>query len=57
MKAADANDDGNVDLSDSVCSLMYLFGGGCMPSIQYGICGVDWTPDQLTCEVETACAR
>jgi hypothetical protein len=50
--AADANDDGAVDVSDQLAVLNTLFGNG--PSTAgLGACGVDVTPDGLgSCEQE-----
>ena len=50
QKAADANDDGVVDISDAVFLLSYLFLGGKAPNEPLGGCGIDPTPDELTCE-------
>jgi hypothetical protein len=48
-KSADANDDGSLDISDAVFILDFLFLGGNAPSEPHLVCGVDPTPDTLTC--------
>lgn len=54
-KSADANDDGSLDLSDSVAVLAHLFlGAGGLPAPFPG-CGVDPTDDPLTCEQSPSC--
>ncbi len=53
--AGDANDDGQLDISDPVFLLAYLFLGGNAPDDPLGSCGVDPTPDGLTCESFPAC--
>lgn len=57
QKAGDANDDGNLDISDAVFLLSYLFLGGEVPKEPLGICGIDPTPDELTCESFTGCQK
>jgi PKD repeat protein len=54
-KAADTNDDGTVDISDPVFLLGYLFLGGKAPKEPLGTCGLDPTPDELTCQSFTRC--
>ncbi len=48
--AADANDDGTVNLVDAVALLFYLFEGGEPPPEPFTICGPDPTEDAPTCE-------
>jgi hypothetical protein len=55
QKAADTNDDGAVDVSDAIFLLGYLFLGGISPTEPLGTCGMDPTPDRLTCENFGAC--
>src|SRR4030095_9478262 len=55
LEAADANDDGGVDISDAVWLLSHLFLGGPRPSAPFGICGLDPTPDGLGCGQYSAC--
>lgn len=50
VDAADANDDGGLNLTDAVHLLLYLFQGGAPPAPPSGSCGIDPTPDDLTCE-------
>jgi hypothetical protein len=47
--AADANDDGNLDIADAVAALSFLFGGGTLPEPIN--CGEDPTIDGLDCTV------
>ena len=49
--ASDANDDGTVDISDTVAILGVLFlGQGIIPLPGMNECGVDPTQDELGCE-------
>ena len=53
LVACDVNDDGDIDLADPILLLGFLFGSGAtipQPSDQ---CGVDPTPDFLTCFQES----
>ncbi|MGA1778964.1 MAG: hypothetical protein ACO4CW_01325 [Planctomycetota bacterium] len=54
--AADFDDDGSLGLSDVVNLLGYLFSGGDAPGAPFPDCGLDPTPDSLTCDVEPSCA-
>ena len=47
--------DGNVDISDPVYSLSFLFMGGPVPVEPFGDCGVDLTEDELDCESFNRC--
>lgn len=47
--AADLNDSGDVDVTDPVLLLDFLFKGGRAPSLPFPACGVDPTPDDLSC--------
>ncbi|MCA8959750.1 MAG: PQQ-binding-like beta-propeller repeat protein [Planctomycetes bacterium] len=51
--ACDANDDGGFDISDPISILAHLFSGGAAPSAPYPDCGVDPTPDALTCDASS----
>lgn len=51
--ACDANDDGQVNLADAIAMLTALFGGGLLPPP--GMCGVDPTDDNLTCDHYFGC--
>ena len=54
--AVDVNDDGVVNISDPIWSLMFQFRGGSeIPSPGSATCGVDPTVDALTCESFPAC--
>jgi ELWxxDGT repeat protein len=52
-ESADANDSGDVDLSDAVFTLLELY-RGVAPVSPSGCCADD-TPDELTCEVYSNC--
>jgi hypothetical protein len=55
MKAADANDDGQVNIADAIAALGHLFGGaGDLPP-PFGACGTDPTDDGLTCVTFEPC--
>lgn len=54
-KVCDANDDGRVDLADPVFLLAYLFAEGDVMPAPYPECGVDPTPDALSCENYERC--
>lgn len=48
--ACDCNDDGNVDIADAVCLVGVLFGGApTLPEPGFPECGVDPSPDSLSC--------
>ncbi len=51
--AADTNDDGAIDISDAVHLLFCLFAGTPCPPPPYPACGLDSTPDALTCLAST----
>ncbi|MCZ6795121.1 MAG: beta-propeller domain-containing protein [Planctomycetota bacterium] len=53
--AEDGNDDGHVDVSDAIFALRYLFAGGTPPPAPGLSCGVDPTPDELTCSSHLPC--
>ncbi len=53
--AMDSNDDGKLDISDGIWSLNFLFLGGPKPPEPYPDCGVDPTPDDLTCAAYPLC--
>jgi len=55
LKAADSNDSGSLDVADAVYLLGYLFAAGPEPPEPFGACGLDPTPDELTCEAFGAC--
>jgi hypothetical protein len=52
-KAADANDDGNVNLTDALFLLDFLFRAGPSVAAPRGACGTDPTPDSLGCGLLT----
>ena len=51
--AGDANDDGAVDLTDAITVLSYIFAGEPLPLPS--VCGVDPTPDSLSCIQPDGC--
>ena len=53
-ESADANDDGRVNLSDAIVTLLHLFGGRTLPP-PFGDCGVDPTTDDLDCREFPGC--
>jgi len=55
LKTADVNDDGMINLADPISELNYLFASGPVPPIPLAECGVDPTPDALTCESYPPC--
>ena len=52
--ACDMNDDGGLDISDPIFLLNFLFLGGRFPPPPHPGCGLDPTPDPLSCE-STVC--
>ena len=55
QSAADTNDDGAVNIADPIATLSWLFASGAPPPPPFGECGLDPTPDTLTCESFEAC--
>jgi hypothetical protein len=53
--AADADDSGVLDLSDSIGVLNFLFLGAPPPQPPFEECGEDPTEDALTCDAFDAC--
>ena len=49
MDAADSNDDGEINLTDGIFSLEYLFQRGPVPAAPFPERGVDDTADGLSC--------
>lgn len=49
VKSVDANDDGAADISDVIWMLNGIFGNGPLPTAPHPGCGVDPTPDPLSC--------
>jgi len=54
--AADTDDDGSISVTDPIVILSYLFLGSAVPAAPFGACGVDPTPDELSCKTFPACA-
>jgi len=55
MDSGDANDDGVVDISDAIYTLLFLFGPIAYLPSPFGECGYDTTEDQLTCDSFPSC--
>ncbi len=49
LDAGDSNDDGAVDVGDPIFVLAFLFSLGPPPPTPFPTCGLDLTPDTLTC--------
>ena len=54
-KAADTNDNGELEMVDSIQLLDYLFRGSRAPAAPFKSCGADPTGDQLDCETGVSC--
>ncbi len=54
-KSADIDDSGSVDVTDPVYLLNFLFAGGPSPAAPFSECGLDPTPDDVTCESFEGC--
>ena len=55
LDAADADDNGSLNVGDAVLLLGYLFGGSESLPEPLGECGVDTTPDSLPCRDFSPC--
>lgn len=53
--ACDVNDDSLIDSSDVIFLLNYTFLGGEIPASPFPYCGLDLTPDSLTCNYSLSC--
>lgn len=53
--AADANDDGTLNITDPVLVLRFLFLGDVPPAAPYPDCGPDPADDELDCAIGNAC--
>ncbi len=49
LDAADADDDGQLNITDGIVILNFLFLGGLPPKAPHPVCGIDPTPDDVTC--------
>lgn len=49
LDAADANDDGRINLTDPIVTMLFLFAGGTPLPAPVGSPGSDPTPDDLAC--------
>ena len=54
-QAGDANDDGALDISDTVYTLSFLFSGGKPIGPPVGTCGIDPTGHSLPCDSFPVC--
>jgi hypothetical protein len=54
-KAGDTDDGGRLDLADAVRILSHLFQGGPAPRAPFAACGLDPTPDSLSCAAFPPC--
>jgi len=54
LSTSDVNDDGAIDISDPIALLGYLFGSSSLPAPGES-CGIDPTPDSITCLSYDAC--
>ena len=57
LDAADANDDGKVDISDSIMILLSIFGGAGPLPAPFDTCGTDTTTDYLGCWEFPPCGK
>ena len=55
LKSVDVDDSGELDLSDPIFLLEYLFLGGPDPNLPHTICGIDRTDDPLPCHSYPMC--
>jgi hypothetical protein len=55
LKSADIDDSGRIDISDPVGLLNYLFLSGREPAPPYPHCGIDASPDALSCATFPPC--
>ncbi len=55
LKSADVDDNGSLEITDSVLLLNYLFLGGRSPPAPFPGCGLDPTPDDLSCRAQGGC--
>jgi len=53
--AADVNDSGTLELTDAIHLLGYLFLGQAPPAAPFIECGLDATPDALSCVAAEGC--
>ena len=55
VSACDFNNDGFVDISDTIYGVTFIFMNGAPPPPPFGDCGPDSVPDDLPCPVYAAC--
>ena len=55
LSASDTDADGNLDLSDAIRLLTFLFSGGDAPEVPYPDCGIGLDPLLLPCESHLFC--
>ena len=56
-QSLDVDDNGAIELTDSVYLLTFLFNGGDAPPAPFGSCGVDLSAGGLTCEIYAPCGE
>jgi hypothetical protein len=56
-QSLDVDDNGAVELTDSVYLLTFLFNGGDAPPAPFGFCGVDFSDGGLVCETYAPCGE
>ncbi len=56
LKSGDSNDDGSIDASDAIRTLRFLFTSEAPLPAPYPSCGLDPTPDALSCGSHVPCA-
>jgi len=55
VDAADANDDGKIDIADAIKILGHMFTNTGPLAAPFGECGIDLTVDDLDCSTFTPC--
>ncbi|MCH2584864.1 MAG: hypothetical protein MK138_08860, partial [Planctomycetes bacterium] len=56
-QSLDVDDNGAIELTDSVYLLTFLFNGGDSPPAPFGSCGADLSAGGLTCEIYAPCGE
>ena len=56
-QSLDVDDNGAIELTDSVYLLTFLFNGGDAPPAPFGSCGADLSAGGLTCEIYAPCGE
>lgn len=55
LSACDANDDGLINIADSITTLSFLFSGSGPLPLPFPLCGADPTEDDLSCDNMATC--